>query len=81
MGAGSIGTPRKGVEGVSHEGGRLIAEHDGQGGISDKRRAELERLEAEAGAAVDASSANDRPRHPTPVDRGTMPGQASGPGK
>ena len=50
-----IGTQKNGAEGVPHEDGRLVSERSGQFGVSDKRRAQLEKLEQDAGVQHEAT--------------------------
>lgn len=72
-------------EELPHGEGRLVSERPGPGeqsgtsGVSDKRRAELERLEAEAGTQHEAAD-ESVPQQPRDGDAasGLKPGVASG---
>ena len=58
-----IEAQKKNPEGVPQNDGRLISENSGQFGVSDLRRAELSRLERDAGIEHEAAdeSVPDRP--------------------
>ncbi len=50
-----ISTQEVHAESVPHNNGRLVGERSGEFGVSDARRAELSRLEQEAGVQHDAT--------------------------